>query len=70
MQRKINIEKHITTITPIETPIFLGMETLGKTQDGKTGAAVGEEIYHEDIEQIQSRRLIYPTWQNRTSANH
>ena len=49
MQRTINTEKHITTITPIKTPIFLGMETPGKTQDGKIGAAFRYRFYYEKI---------------------
>ena len=48
MQRNIKLRNKLHHITLLKL-IILGMETPGKTQDGKIGAAITYRFYYEKI---------------------
>ena len=52
----------ITTSHQYIDTIILGMETLGKTQDGKTGATVRYTFYYEKIWNFYNHCKFTQTW--------
>ena len=62
MQQNINNWETFTTSHHNIDTVVLGMETLEKTQDGKTGAAVRYRFYYEKIWIFYNHWKFTQTW--------